>query len=53
MSSVVFICFADASRIGLNAGGNANITVGIVRVAAANEVETSRKVRVTREIEVL
>ena len=34
-------------------GGHDNITVGIVRVAAANEVETSRKVRVTREIEVL
>ena len=34
-------------------GGHDNITVGIVRVAAANEMETSRKVRVTREIEVL
>lgn len=34
-------------------GGHDNITVGIVRVAAANEVETSRKARVTREIGVL
>lgn len=34
-------------------GGHDNITVGIVRVSPESEVETSRKVRVTREIEVL
>jgi len=34
-------------------GGHDNITVGIVRVSASNEVETSRKVRITREIEAL
>ena len=34
-------------------GGHDNITVGIVRVAAANELEASKKARVTREIEVL
>jgi len=33
-------------------GGHDNITVGIVRVAALNEAGTSRKPRVTREIEV-
>lgn len=33
-------------------GGHDNVTVGIVRVAQANEVETSRRVKVTREIEV-
>jgi protein phosphatase len=34
-------------------GGHDNITVGIVRVSASKEVETSRKVRITREIEAL
>jgi serine/threonine protein phosphatase PrpC len=33
-------------------GGHDNITVGIVHVAAANEVKTSKTVRATREIEV-
>lgn len=33
-------------------GGHDNVTVGIVRVAEANEIETSRRVKVTREIEV-
>lgn len=32
-------------------GGHDNVTVGIVRVEEENGVETSRKVRVTREIE--
>jgi protein phosphatase len=34
-------------------GGHDNITVGIVRVSSENELETSRSVRATREIEVL
>lgn len=33
-------------------GGHDNVTVVIVRAAEKNEVETSRKIRVTREIEV-
>jgi protein phosphatase len=33
-------------------GGHDNITVGIVQVAAENEVKTSKAVRATREIEV-
>jgi len=33
-------------------GGHDNITVGIVRIANEGEAETSRSVRVTREIEV-
>lgn len=34
-------------------GGHDNITAGLVRVAAQNQTETSRDVRVTREIAVL
>jgi protein phosphatase len=33
-------------------GGHDNITVGIVRVAAAGEMEASKNVRITREIEI-
>ena len=33
-------------------GGHDNITVGIVRVSAQGEAETSESVRITREIEI-
>jgi protein phosphatase len=33
-------------------GGHDNITVGIVRIAAAGEMEASKNVRITREIEI-